>query len=84
MDIRIQEKQKLVEVWLSAADQSDTRLQNRLTPMYRDYKKKGYLVAVFRSGTADLYEQTQSLLQFNRKRIAQLELQWEKQKKPKQ
>lgn len=78
MDINIRENQKLVEVWLTAADQEDNALQSRLKPMYQEYKKKGYLVAVFRSGRSDLYQQTHDLLRFNRKRIAQMEVQREK------
>lgn len=46
--------------------------------MYRDYKRRGYLVAVFQSGKQDLYRQTSDLLLYNRKRIQELAVQREK------
>lgn len=47
--------------------------------MYRDYKRQGYLVAVFQSGKQDLYRQTSDLLLYNRKRIQELAVQREKE-----
>lgn len=47
--------------------------------MYRDYKRRGYLVAVFQSGNQDLYRQTSDLLLYNRKRIQELAVQREKE-----
>ena len=47
--------------------------------MYRDYKRRGYLVAVFQSGKQDLYRQTSDLLLYNRKRIQELVVQRKKE-----
>lgn len=48
--------------------------------MYQDYKRRGYLVAVFQSGEQNLYQQTSDLLIYNRKRIQELAMQKEKEK----
>lgn len=74
MEINLNPGAKLAEVWLTNADQKDTQLQEQLQSTYRDLKSQGYLVAVFRSGSQDLYRQTTDLLCYNRKRLAQLEV----------
>ena len=73
MEIHLNQGKKIAEVWLTNADQKNSQLQEQLKSMYKDYKKQGYLVAVFRSGSQDLYRQTADLLCYNRKRLAQLE-----------
>lgn len=70
--------EKIVEIWLSNAEKRDPVLRERLKPFYRDYRAKRYLVAVFESGEQDLTEATSSLLLYNRKRIAELEVEREK------
>lgn len=74
MEIHLNQGKKIAEVWLTNADQKNSQLQEQLKSMYNDYKKRGYLVAVFRSGSQDLYRQTADLLCYNRKRLAQLEV----------
>ena len=74
MEIHLNQGKKIAEVWLTNADQKNSQLQEQLKSMYKDYKKQGYLVAVFRSGSQDLYRQTADLLCYNRKRLAQLEV----------
>lgn len=74
MEIHLNQGKKIAEVWLTNADQKNSQLQEQLKSMYKDYKKQGYLVAVFRSGSQDLYRQTADLLCYNRKRMAQLEV----------
>lgn len=74
MEIHLNQAAKLAEIWLTNADQKNTQLQGQLKSMYQDFKKQGYLVAVFRSGSQDLYRQTADLLCYNRKRLAQLEV----------
>lgn len=74
MEIHLNQAAKLAEVWLTNADQKNTQLQGQLKSMYQDFQKQGYLVAVFRSGNQDLYQQTADLLCYNRKRLAQLEV----------
>lgn len=69
-----------MQVWLTRQERDDEALRQRLAPMYRDYKKSGYLIAVFQSGEQDLYQQTSDLLRYNRKRMAELAVQREKAK----
>lgn len=78
MELNINNDKKLVEVWLTNTDQADEQMQAQLSELYKDYKQRGYFVAVFRSGKHDLFEQTSSLLIYNRKRIAELEVTREK------
>ena len=78
MEIRVNESGKMVEVWLRRAEREDAIVQEGLKPVYAEYSKKGYLVAVFLSGDQDLYQQTTDLLKFNRRRSAQREVQQKK------
>ena len=46
--------------------------------MYPKWKKEKYLVAVYHSGTEDLYRSTLDLLAYNKKRCAELAVKREK------
>ena len=78
MEINVRDSSKIVEVWLTREEKRDAELQERLKPLYREYKAKKFLVAVFESGEQDLEELTGSLLGYNKKRIVQLEMEREK------
>lgn len=78
MEINVNKDARLVEIWLSNAEKRDPAVRERLKPFYRECKAKHYLVAVFESGEQDLAEATSSLLLYNRKRIAELEVEQEK------
>lgn len=78
VEININEQSKIVEVWQSHVDQQDEALQSRLRSMYADWKKKKYLVAVYRSGKEDMYEATRDLLIYNKRRTAELAVRREK------
>ena len=71
--------QKLVEIWLTNAEKVEPSLRESLKEIYVKYKAKKYLVAVFESGTGDLYQNTQDLLLFNRRRSAERVVQQAKQ-----
>ena len=62
MEMTVKDERKLVEIWLTNAEKSDPVLRAGLQSVYDTYKKKKYLVAVFESGSCDLYEQTRDLL----------------------
>lgn len=79
MEIKIDARNKLVEVWQTHADQNDAALQAQLKSMYADWKKQKFLVAVFRSGREDLYTNTRDLLAYNKRRAGELAVQREKQ-----
>lgn len=82
MEIHVHENLKLVEIWLTRAEQNDEKLRQQLLTIYRDYASQKYTVAQFQSGEAPLYELTRDLLLFNRRRIEELALQKEKEKHP--
>lgn len=80
MEINVKDDIKIVEVWLTREEKRNATLREQLKPLYQDYKKKKYLVAVFESGSQNLWEETGALLCYNRKRIAQMEMEREKQR----
>ena len=68
LEINVHDDRKIVEIWLSHSEQADAALREQIRPIYQEYN-----VAVFQSGTEDLYEQTHQLLLYNRNRAAELE-----------
>ena len=70
MQVTVNEKSKIVEMWLTNAERDDVQFRETLKPMYATLKQKGYLVAVFLSGDGDLYEATRDLLLYNRRSLA--------------
>ena len=79
MEICINDERRTVEVWLSSEEKNDSAVQQRLKPLYTEYAGKKYTVAVFMSGSQDLYSLTSDLLCYNRKRIAELVVEQEKE-----
>ena len=79
MEICINDERRTVEVWLSNEEKNDPAVQQRLKPLYAEYAEKKYTVAVFMSGSQDLYSLTSDLLCYNRTRIAELEVEQEKE-----
>ena len=79
LHIKIREQSKIVELWLTREEKNDPAFRESLRPLYQKYKNEKYLVAVFLSGEADLYQQTRDLLLYNRRRLAEKEVQAEKQ-----
>ena len=81
MEIIQDDAKKLVQVWLTRNEAEDDALQCQLKPMYAQWKKQKYLVAVFESGEKDLYQGTLDLLAYNKRRCAELEVQREKKQR---
>ena len=79
MEISINDERRTVEVWLSNEEKNDPAVQQYLKPLYTEYAGKKYTVAVFMSGSQDLYSLTSGLLCYNRKRISELEVEQEKE-----
>ncbi len=73
--MHVRDDVKIVEIWLSNAEKNDPALRERLRDFYAEYQKKKYLVGVFESGRGDLYDDILGLLSYNRKRMAQKEIQ---------
>ena len=72
----------MVWIWvlilMTNAEQTDEAVKKQLNEVYARYKGTKYTVAVFFSGKRDLYEETRSLLLFNRRRAAEKAVQAQK------
>lgn len=68
MEIKTHEDKKIVEVWLTNAEQEDENVKARLSLLFAKYKNDGYTVALFKSGNKDLFQCTSELLRYNRMR----------------
>ena len=79
MRMEVRDQNKIVELWLTKEEKADAAFQESLKPIYQQYKAQNYLVAVFLSGEADLYQQTRDLLLYNQRRQAEKEVQEQKQ-----
>ena len=79
MRMEVNEANKIVELWLTRAERDDVAFRESLKPLCQQYKDQNYLVAVFLSGEADLYQQTRDLLLYNRRRQAEKEVLAQKQ-----
>lgn len=78
VEIIVQEQGKLVTVWLNRKEQENSALRERLKSLYAGYAEKKYTVAEFLSGGEELYHNTRDLLLYNRRKLAEAEVQREK------
>ncbi len=78
MELNVRNDSKIVEIWLTKAEKQDAKLQRDLKVLYQGFKESGYLVTTFLSGDQDLTDTTSDLICYNRKRIAQMEVEQEK------
>ncbi len=78
MELEVRDREKRVNIWLTHAESQDAGFMESLKPIYRDYKAKKYLVAVFHSGNGNMKESIRDLLIYNKTRIRELEIQKEK------
>ncbi len=81
MEVNVRDEKKMVDVWLTNAEKNDPQIQAQLKDIYGEYKKKKYLVVVYQSGSRDLYESTLALLAYNKRRVAELDVQREKRQR---
>lgn len=81
MEIIQDDAKKLVQVWLTRKEAEDAAVQTHLKPIYAQWQKQKYLVAVFRSGKEDLQRSTLDLLAYNKKRCSELAIRREKAQK---
>ena len=81
MKIEVLDKEKMVCVWLTHADQENPAIQEQLKLLYQEYHQKKYFVSVFYSGHEDLEQLTGDLLKYNRKKIEENKIAAEKKKK---
>ena len=74
----VRDDMKLVEIWLTKAESDDDVFRRKLEPIFAEYKKKKYRVAVFSSGKGDMLELTKDLLKHNLELSVRKELEAEK------
>ena len=79
MEIKVNNAERIVEIWLTNVEKNDEALKEQLKSVYEKYHAKKYLVAVFQSGSQELSPTTSNLLCYNHKRTAQLEAEQDKQ-----
>ena len=75
----VNDLKKIVTIWLTNGEKNDMELRTGLKNLYAEYRAKKYMVAVFSSGNEDLYANTLDLLKYNKRRLAEQEVQREKQ-----
>ena len=78
MELNVRNDSRIVEIWLTRDEKQDERVQKELKLVYQSFKGTGYTIATFLSGDQDLTDMTSGLICYNRKRIAQLEVEQEK------
>ena len=78
LQIDVLDNKKTVAVWLTRAERSDEAVRARIEGLCREYKPKKYQVAVYKSGREDLHTSVLDLLAYNKRRIAELQVQREK------
>ncbi len=79
MEITVRDVRKTVEIWLTNTEKQNEALREQLKPLYKEYRDKKYLVAVFLSGSRELADATSDLICYNRKRLAEQETARERQ-----
>lgn len=78
MEIVKNEETRIVEIWLTKADQRDTDCMNLLEPLFKKWNAEKYLPVIYRSGSDDLYGNTLALLKHNRAVFIRREVELEK------
>ena len=67
-------EKKLVCIWLNRDEPADPEELESLEPIYQKFKSINYLVVVFRSGSRELIGLTSELLRYNRRLLAEREV----------
>lgn len=83
MEIIVNEKDRILEIWLTNVEKNNAALRESLKPLYKQWKAEKYQPVVYESGSGDLKESILGLLQHNREVIAKRELEEEKRHKNK-
>ncbi len=70
METSINEKSKVMEIWMTGADQRDEACAAQVKSLIKIWHGRGYMPVVYKSGTENLLEMTSALLKSNRDRLA--------------
>lgn len=73
MKIEINRQSKIVELWLTNAEQQDASFMEGLPAYYEPYQAEQYKVAIFLSGSQELAGMAEGLLLHNRRVAAKSE-----------
>ena len=66
IEINVNDNDKIVEIWLTTAENGGAEHKKILAEMCEKYKPERYKFAVYKSGSGGLFEQTTALLLHNR------------------
>ena len=66
MKIITNTQDKIVEIWITNKEKHNLKLKQALSPLFAEYKKQKYTVAVFYSGESNLLANTTDLLLKNK------------------
>lgn len=78
LQIDVFDNQKIVAVWLTKAERNDERVREKLRELRAEYKPKKYTVCEYHSGDGDLKTSVLDLLEYNKLRSAEREIEQEK------
>lgn len=78
LQIDVLDDKKIVAVWLTRSEDANEAVRARIDGLCREYKPRKYQVAVYKSGREDLHTSVLDLLAYNKRRIAELQVQREK------
>ena len=78
LQIDVLDDKKIVAVWLTRAEDANEAVRARIDGLCREYRPRKYQVAVYKSGREDLHTSVLDLLAYNKRRIAEMQVQNEK------
>ena len=82
LQIDVLDDKKIVAVWLTRAEDANEAVRALIDGLCREYRPRKYQVAVYKSGSGDLHTSVLDLLAYNKRRIAELEIEREKATTP--
>lgn len=65
MQLKVRDEKGIVEVWITNSEKNDPAVQAKLKEVYAKYKGS-HTVAVFQSGSSNLYQSTRDMLLYNK------------------
>jgi hypothetical protein len=74
MEVIVDDKFKIVEVWLTKAESNSESVENDLKPIYEEYAKRKYKTIVFRSGKGSLKDDVETLVRRNKIKFAEQDI----------
>ncbi|MBQ8786183.1 MAG: hypothetical protein IJZ61_00950 [Oscillospiraceae bacterium] len=66
MKVNVLEEKQRVEIWLTQAESNDKTVSKEIEKIKNDFRSKKYYIVIFRSGTGNLFENTNNLILHNK------------------